>query len=86
MLEDDVPDVMVLDLRMPGIDGMEVLRRVKKMYPQMEVIIMTGHGSDKDDAEAGRLGAFDYVNKLEDIESLVAKIKAASKKGISSGG
>jgi DNA-binding NtrC family response regulator len=77
MLEDDVPDVMVLDLRMPGIDGMEVLRRVKKMYPQLEVIIMTGHGSDKDEAEARRLGAFDYLQKPVDINELMEVVRRA---------
>ena len=77
MLEDDVPDVMVLDLRMPGIDGMEVLRRVKKTFPQIEVIIMTGHGSDKDEEEARRLGAFDYLRKPVDIEHLMETVRNA---------
>jgi DNA-binding NtrC family response regulator len=77
MLEDDVPDVMVLDLRMPGIDGMEVLRRVKKTFPQIEVIIMTGHGSDQDEEEARRLGAFDYLRKPVDIERLMETVRNA---------
>jgi DNA-binding NtrC family response regulator len=77
MLENDVPDVMVLDLRMPGIDGMEVLRRVKKSLPQIEVIIMTGHGSDKDEEEARRLGAFDYLRKPVDIEHLMETVRNA---------
>jgi CheY-like chemotaxis protein len=77
MLEDDVPDVMVLDLRMPGIDGMEVLRRVKKTFPQIEVIIMTGHGSDQDEEEARRLGAFDYLRKPVDIEHLMETVRNA---------
>ncbi len=77
MLEDDVPDVMVLDLRMPGIDGMEVLRRVKNSLPQIEVIIMTGHGSDQDEAEARRLGAYDYLRKPVDIEQLMETVRNA---------
>ena len=81
MLQDEVPDVMVLDLRMPGIDGMEVLRRVKKMYPQMEVIIMTGHGSDQDEKEARRLGAFDYLRKPVDINDLMEIVRNAGKAG-----
>jgi DNA-binding NtrC family response regulator len=82
MLEDEVPDVMVLDLRMPGIDGLEVLRRVKKMYPQMEVIIMiTGHGSDGDEAEARRLGAFDYLRKPVDINDLMEAVRNAGRAG-----
>jgi DNA-binding NtrC family response regulator len=77
MLENDVPDVMVLDLLMPGIDGMEVLRRVKKMFPQIEVIIMTGHGSDKDEEEARRLGAFEYLRKPVDIDQLMETVRNA---------
>lgn len=80
MLEEDVPDVMVLDLRMPGIDGMEVLRRVKEKYPQMEVIIMTGHGSDADELEARRLGAFDYLCKPVDINHLMEVVRGAGRK------
>jgi DNA-binding NtrC family response regulator len=79
MLQEDVPDVMVLDLRMPGIGGMEVLRRVRKQYPQMEVIIMTGHGSDKDEAEARRLGAFDYLRKPVDINRLMEIVREAGR-------
>jgi DNA-binding NtrC family response regulator len=79
MLEEDVPDVMVLDLRMPGIDGMEVLRRVKKMYPGMEVIIMTGHGTEADEAEARRLGAFDYLCKPVDINRLMEVVREAGR-------
>jgi DNA-binding response OmpR family regulator len=71
MLEHSLPDVMVLDLKMPGIDGLEVLRRVKKRYPQIQVIILTGHGSDRDEAAARRLGAFDHLQKPVDINDLV---------------
>ncbi len=78
-VEDDIPDVMVLDLKMPGIDGLEVLRRVKKAYPQIPVIILTGHGSEKDEAEARRLGAFDYLQKPVDIEKLVKILRKAYK-------
>jgi len=77
MLENDIPDVMVLDLLMPGIDGMEVLRRVKKTFPQIEVIIMTGHGSDKDEEEARRLGAFDYLRKPVEIDDLMETVRNA---------
>jgi len=82
IVSDQVPDVMVLDLKMPGIDGMEVLRRVKKAYPSVEVIILTGHGSDQDEKDARRLGAFDYLQKPVDIDHLVQYIKRAYKKKI----
>ena len=74
---DRLPDIMVLDLKMPGIDGMEVLRRIKRHYPQVQVIILTGHGNDLDEAEARQLGVFDYLKKPVDIELLVERIRAA---------
>lgn len=76
-VDDKEPDVMVLDLKMPGIDGMEVLRRVTKKFPDMRVIILTGHGTDRDEEESRRLGVFDYLKKPIDIEVLVSRIKAA---------
>ncbi len=76
----DVPDVMVLDLRMPGIDGMEVLRRTKEEHPHIEVIIVTGHGNDEEEQQARQLGAFDFLKKPVDINELAEKIKEASRK------
>lgn len=77
LVENEVPDVMVLDLKMPGIDGMEVLRRVKKYYPEIQVIILTGHGSEKDEKEALELGAYCYLTKPVNIDKLVMHIKHA---------
>ena len=79
ILAEEMPDVMVLDLKMPGIDGLEVLRQVKKNYPQLLVIILTGHGSEKVEEEARRLGAFDYLEKPTEIDKLVETIKKAYK-------
>lgn len=76
-VEKGIPDVMVLDLRMPGIDGLEVLKRTKEKYPHVQVIILTGHGSDKDEEEARRLGAYDYLQKPVAIDKLVESIKKA---------
>jgi DNA-binding response OmpR family regulator len=73
------PDIIILDLKMPGIDGMEVLRRVRKAYPNIRVIIHTGHGNDLDESEARQLGVFDYLKKPVDIELLVERIKAAAR-------
>ena len=78
-VDDKEPDVMVLDLKMPGIDGMEVLRRVTKKFPDLRVIILTGHGTDRDEEESRRIGVFDYLKKPVDIEVLVSRIKAAHK-------
>lgn len=80
LVSDQVPDVMVLDLRMPGIDGMEVLRRVRKNYPDVQVIILTGHGTDKDEEEARRLGAFEYLQKPVDVDELLKTLRLAYKK------
>ena len=82
IVDTEVPDVMVLDLRMPGIDGMEVLRRVKKNYPNVQVIILTGHGTDQDEEEAKRLGAFDYLQKPVEIDTLVNKVRKAYKEKV----
>lgn len=73
------PDVIVLDLNMPGMHGMDVLREIKKVCPDTQVIILTGHGTDKDEEEATKLGGFGFLNKPTDIETLEHKIKAAFK-------
>ena len=76
----DEPGVMVLDLKMPGMDGMEVLRRVREAYPNVQVIILTGHGTDKDEEEAKRLGAFAYLQKPVEMDRLVDTLRKAHKK------
>jgi DNA-binding response OmpR family regulator len=73
----DEPEVIILDLKMPGIDGMEVLRKVKRERANVEVIILTGHGSEKDRALAEELGAFAYLEKPVDIDVLTKTMKAA---------
>ncbi len=77
MLSKEIPDVIVLDLMMPGIDGIETLRRVKEMHPEVEVIILTGHGSDKEQEMAEELGAFAYLHKPVNINDLAQKMKEA---------
>lgn len=76
-LDEEVPDVMVLDLKMPGMGGMELLERVKKSHPQVEIIILTGHGSDAEEVEARRLGAYDYFQKPVDIADLMESVRRA---------
>ena len=78
-MDDDLPDVVVLDLKMPGMDGMEVLRRIRKAYPKVQVIMLTGHGSEKDEEEARKLGAFEYLQKPVEIDTLMKKVKKAYK-------
>lgn len=77
MVKDEAPDVMVLDLRMPGIDGVEVLRKVKKAHPHVQVIVLTGHGSEQDQEVCMQLGAYEYHKKPVDIDRLVKSIKGA---------
>ena len=78
-MDEDLPDVMVLDLKMPGIDGLEVLRRAKKAYPGVQIIMLTGHGSEKDEKEARRLGVFEYLQKPVEFEKLMRTITKAYK-------
>ena len=80
MLREDEPDVMILDLKMPGIDGMEVLRRVKATQPDIEVIILTGHGNETDRETCMGLGAFAYLQKPVDIDILSETMKKANEK------
>ena len=80
MVNEDEPEVMILDLKMPGIDGIEVLRQVKEKRPEIEVIILTGHGSENDRKTCMELGAFAYLQKPVDIELLSETLKKAKEK------
>ena len=70
-------DVMVLDLKMPGMDGIAVLHEMKKLGLVTEVLVLTGHGSIDTALEAIQLGAYDYLTKPCEIAELVSKIEAA---------
>lgn len=74
---EDPTDVIVLDLRMPGMDGFEVLRSVKKSNPQVQVIILTGHGGDAEEQTAYRMGAYNFLKKPMDIDELMNSIRMA---------
>lgn len=80
ILKEDEPEVMILDLKMPGIDGIEVLRKVKATRPEVEVIILTGHGSEEDRKLCLSLGAFAYLQKPVDIDVLTDTLKQANEK------
>ena len=77
MAREKAPAVMVLDLMMPGIDGIETLRRLKKDHPEVEVIILTGHGSDLEKQQAEELGAYAYLHKPVDIDTLARVMREA---------
>lgn len=69
--------VVVLDVRMPGMDGIGTLQQIKERHPDIEVIMLTGQATLEDGIQAVRLGAFDYLQKPCDIEDLEAKVRAA---------
>jgi DNA-binding NtrC family response regulator len=76
-LQENSFDVMVLDLKMPGMNGIAVMHELSKLALSTEVLILTGHGSIDTALEAIRLGAYDYVTKPCEIAYLVSKIEAA---------
>ena len=77
MLLEHPPDVLVLDLRMPGMGGMETLERVRRDHPQIQVIILTGHGGVEFEKEARDRGAFEYLEKPVDYAGLRKVINRA---------
>jgi len=77
VMAEEEPEVIVLDLKMPGIDGVEVLRRIKRDYPKVEVIILTGHGSERDRETCLNLGAYAYLEKPVDIDQLSQYMRQA---------
>jgi DNA-binding NtrC family response regulator len=70
-------DVAVLDIKMPGMDGIETLRHLKKIAPLVEVILLTGHGSVEAGIEGMRLGAYDYLMKPYNVKDLLLKVEDA---------
>lgn len=73
--------VAVVDLKMENIDGIELLKIFKKMDPEMAVIMLTGHGSEKTARQSIELGAFDYLTKPCELEELIEKIRKAVHQG-----
>jgi DNA-binding response OmpR family regulator len=74
---DEKPDVVILDIKMPGMDGHQVLEEIRTRYPDLPVIMLTGHGARYSALEARDQGAFDYLSKPCDVNLLAAKIKDA---------
>jgi DNA-binding NtrC family response regulator len=80
MVHNQLPDVIILDLKIPGMDGIETLKTIKKIDPTIEVIMLTGHGDVQSIEEGLKGGAFEYIMKPVDIEELTEKIDNATKK------
>lgn len=74
---DNVPQVIVLDVMMPGMKGIEVLQKVKSEHPKVKVILLTGQGKTRDGIEGMRHGAFAYLTKPLDLEELIRTIDEA---------
>ncbi len=70
-------DVVILDIKMPGMDGIQVLKEIKKRFPLVEVIMLTGHGTTETAVEGMKLGAYDYLLKPADFEELAQKLEGA---------
>jgi DNA-binding NtrC family response regulator len=70
-------DAVVMDFMMPGMDGLDTLRKLKEDRPDLNIILLSGYATMEKSAEAMMLGALDFMEKPADIEQLVAKIKAA---------
>jgi DNA-binding NtrC family response regulator len=73
-------DVVVLDVKMPGLDGLETLKRIKAAFPLIEVIMLTGYATIESGIRGMKLGAYDFLMKPCDIEELVSKITDATQK------
>ena len=73
-------EVVILDVKMPGMDGIETLRDIKKRFPLVEVIMLTGHATVESAIEGMKLGAFDYLMKPCEIDQLVSKVREAAAK------
>jgi two-component system, NtrC family, sensor kinase len=80
LFHESPPDVVLLDLRIPGMDGLEILSNIKKFDPSIEVLMLTGHG-DRESVQKGmQTGALEYIMKPIDIDELTSKINRAMKK------
>jgi two-component system, OmpR family, response regulator len=75
-------DVVVLDVKMPGLGGIDTLREIKKRKPLIEVILLTGHASMESGIEGMKLGAYDYVMKPANLEELIEKMRQAYEKKV----
>lgn len=76
----DTIDVVILDIRMPGMEGIDVLQEIKKRFPLIEVIMLTGHGTTESAVAGMKLGAYDYLLKPADFEDLSKKLEGARKR------
>jgi DNA-binding response OmpR family regulator len=86
LLNDQDFDVVILDVKMPGLDGIDTLREMKKKKPLVEVIMLTGHASVESGIQGMQLGAFDYVMKPVALDELLEKMRQAYERKLISEG
>jgi DNA-binding NtrC family response regulator len=77
-LQDQVFDVVLLDVKMPEIGGLQVIQEIKEQLPDLEVILLTGHGSDEDAKKGLELGAFEYIIKPFNLSALIDVLHRAA--------
>lgn len=80
VIEKRLPELIVMDVKMPGLSGIEALEIIKRDYPGIEIILLTGHASTKDGVEGIKAGAFDYLSKPIELDHLIGKINQAGEK------
>lgn len=80
VLKDKPVDVVILDVKMPGMGGIETLHQIKENYPKIEVIMLTGHATTQDGVDGIKTGAFDYLTKPIELEQLLGKVRQAHEK------
>ncbi|MBW2030708.1 MAG: response regulator [Deltaproteobacteria bacterium] len=80
ILEKEDIDVVILDILMPGMDGIQTLKEIKRRFPLVEVIMLTGHGTTETAVQGMKLGAFDYLLKPADFKELMEKLESARKR------
>lgn len=78
--DDSSIDIVILDVKMPGLDGIQTLREIKKSHPLVEVIMLTGNATVESAIEGMKLGAYDYLLKPCDMDQLMAKVAEAESK------
>jgi DNA-binding NtrC family response regulator len=78
--EDESIEVVVLDVKMPGMDGLDTIKMLKQTRPLVQVIMLTGHATVKSAIEAMKFGAFDYLMKPCDLDELIDKVNEAAKR------
>jgi two-component system nitrogen regulation response regulator NtrX len=75
MLDEELPSLVLLDIWLPGIDGMDVLKTIKNMHPNLQVVMMSGHGTIETAVKATKLGAFDFIEKPLSLEKVILTVK-----------